>query len=58
MGMKSEMVIMKRRSSSKVYQKKVTEDQFEIVQWRGTSLLQNYKITLHKMYNVMKYTGS
>lgn len=57
MEMKLERVLMKRKPS-KVYQKKLTEDQFEVVQLKAISLLQNYKITLHKMYSVMKYIGS
>lgn len=57
MEMKLEMVLMKREAS-KVYKKKLTEDQFEVVQLRAISLLQNLKITLHKIYSVMKYIDS
>lgn len=56
MEIKLEMFVMEREPS-KVYQKKLTEDQFEVVHLRAT-LLQNCKITLHKMYSAMKYIGS
>lgn len=40
MEMKLEMLLMKREAS-KVYKKKLTEDQFEVVKLRDISLLQN-----------------
>lgn len=46
------------RQPSKEYQKKLTEEHFEVVQLRAICLLQNYKIILHKMYRVMENIGS
>lgn len=52
-----EMVLTKREAS-KEYQKKLTEEHFEVVQLRAVSLLQNYKITLHKTCSVMENISS
>lgn len=52
-----EMVLTKREPS-KEYQKKLTEEHFEVVQLRAVSLLQNYKITLHKTCSVMENISS